>query len=348
MTLLCDKHRLIVSPTLAPAQVGEDSVWFDGRDRSADAILTIGLINNMQDAALVATERQFLRLLTAAAGYHRIHFHCFSLPSIKRSHSAKSRVARQYSDIADLGRLHIDGLIVTGSEPSAATLPEEPFWREFTEIVDWAKSNTRSTIFSCLAAHAAVLHLDNIERRQLGTKCSGVQDCFKVSGHWLTDDLPSPVKVAHSRLNEVRANDLARSGYQLVTHSPEAGVDIFARQIGSHFIFFQGHPEYEALSLEREYLRDISRFLAGEHDAYPPMPTRYFDSETEKRLLGFERFATVERRPALSAALPARTLRQELATAAAATDIFRNWLGYLSNGMRAGVPPTPLQALAKE
>lgn len=337
MTLLCDKHRLIVSPTLAPAQVGEDSVWFDGRDRSADGILTIGLINNMQDAALVATERQFLRLLTAAAGYHRIHFHCFSLPSVKRSHSAKSRVAEQYSDIGDLDRLHIDGLIVTGAEPSAATLPEEPFWREFTEIVDWSRSNTRSTIFSCLGAHAAVLHLDNIERRQLGTKCSGVQDCFKVCGHWLTSNLPSALKIAHSRHNELRWGDLESRGYQLLTYSPQCGVDIFAKTVGSEFIFFQGHPEFEALSLEREYLRDISRFLSRERDTCPAIPTGYFDTETEERLGRFARLAKVERRPALSAALPARTLRQENVTAGTAVDIFRNWLGYLSDGM----PATP-------
>jgi homoserine O-succinyltransferase len=342
MTLLCDRHRLIVSPTLAPAQASGHGMWFDGRDRSADDTLTIGLINNMQDGALAATERQFLRLLTTAAGHHRIHFHCFSLPSVERSHPTKSRLARVYSDIADLDRLHIDGMIVTGAEPSAATLPEEPFWRELTEIVDWARSNTRSTIFSCLAAHAAVLHLDDIERRQLGTKCSGVQDCFKVSSHWLTRGLPSPVKVAHSRLNEVRASDLVRSGYQLVTHSPDAGVDIFARQMGSHFIFFQGHPEYEALSLEREYLRDISRFLGRERDTYPAIPTGYFDTETEDRLGRFARLAKVERRPALSDALPERRLRDETVTAAAAVDIFRNWLDHLSNGMRAGVPLTPL------
>jgi homoserine O-succinyltransferase len=341
MTLLFDRHRLIVSPALAPMQPHEADA-FDNRRRAADDILTIGLINNMPDAALQATERQFMRLLTAAAGHNRIHFHCFSLPSVKRSHSAKCRVDQHYTDIADIGRLHIDGLIVTGAEPSAAILPDELFWRDLTDIVDWAKTNTRSAIFSCLAAHAAVLHLDGIERRRLQTKCLGIYDCFKVSSHWLADDLPSPVKVPHSRINELRANDLVTRGYQLLTHAPEAGVDIFARQVGSHFIFFQGHPEYEALSLEREYLRDISRFLAGERDTYPAMPTGYFDTETEKRLVGFERLATVERRPALSAALPERRLRQEIATAAAATDIFRNWLGYLSNGMRAALPLTPL------
>jgi homoserine O-succinyltransferase len=336
MTVLLDKRRLIVSPGLAPAQLRQEDKF--GRPQHADVDLTIGLINNMPDAALQATERQFMRLLRQAAGDIRIDFHCFSPPSVRRAQTAQWRVEKQYTDIADLGRLHIDGLIVTGAEPNAATLSHEPFWRDLTEIVDWAETNTRSTIWSCLAAHAVVLHLDGIERRRLGAKCSGVYDCAKVTEHWLTQDIPSPLRVSHSRLNELRASDLTARGYQVLTQSRDAGVDIFARQLRSQFLFFQGHPEYDALSLEREYLRDVSRFLAGERDSYPAIPSGYFDRETEDNLAAFERRARVERRPALSAELPDRTLRSDIATGAAATAIFRNWLGYLSLGARATLP----------
>jgi homoserine O-succinyltransferase/O-acetyltransferase len=335
MTLLFDKHRL-VSPGLAPTQPPEAGEF--GHPQNAGTVLTIGLVNNMPDAALQATERQFTRLLKAGAGHNSIHFHCFSLPSVHRSQAAKWRVDHQYTDIADLGRLQIDGLIVTGAEPNAAMLPEEPFWQELTDLIDWAETNTRSTIWSCLAAHAAVLHLDGIERRRLTTKCSGIYDCDKVIDHWLTQDISSPLKVSHSRLNELRANDLTAQGYQLLTHSPEAGVDIFAKELRSQFLFFQGHPEYDALSLEREYLRDISRFLAGERDIYPSLPAGYFDAETERSLADFERRACAERRPALSAEVPGRNLRQDITAGAAANAIFANWLGFLSEGARAALP----------
>jgi homoserine O-succinyltransferase len=335
MTLLLEKRRLIVSPGLAPAQLRREDKF--GRPRHADVDLTIGLVNNMPDAALQATERQFMRLLRQAAGDIRIDFHCFSLPSVRRSQTARWRVEKQYTDIADLDRLQIDGLIVTGAEPGTATLPEEPFWQELTGMIDWAQTGTRSTIWSCLAAHAAVLHLDGIERRRLETKCSGVYDCAKVADNWLTQDLPSPLKISHSRLNELRADDLAARGYQLLTQSREAGVDIFAKQLGSQFVFFQGHPEYDALSLEREYLRDIARFLAGERDNYPAVPAFYFDAETEHRLAIFQRRASAERRPALSAELPDRTLRQDVAAGTAAVALFRNWLGYLSSGARTAL-----------
>ena len=333
MTVLLEKRRLIVSPGLVPEQRRREDKF--GHPQNVEADLTIGLVNNMPDAALKATERQFMRLLRQSAGNVRIDFHCFSLPSVRRSQSAEGRVGGQYTDIAEIDRLDVDGLIVTGAEPNAATLPQETFWRELTDIADWAKDNTRSTIWSCLAAHAAVLHLDGIERHPLETKCSGIYDCVGVAHHWLTDRLSSPFKVAHSRLNEVRADDLAARGYQLLSHTPRGSVDSFAKNFGSQFIFFQGHPEYEELSLEREYLRDISRFLAGERDSYPGIPSGYFDAETEQRLAAFAVRAQTERRPTLSTELPDRTLRQDIATDAAATVMFSNWIGFLFESARA-------------
>ena len=339
MTVLLERRRLIVSPGLAPTQLRREDIF--GHPQHADVDLTIGLVNNMPDAALQATERQFMRLLRQATGNVRIDLHCFSLPSVHRSQTAKWRVDRQYTDVADLGRLKFDGLIVTGAEPHAATLPEEPFWRDLTDIIDWAETNTRSTIWSCLAAHAAVLHLDGIERHRLADKCSGIYDCAKMTDNWLTADLPSLLKISHSRFNELRASDLALKGYRVLTQSREAGVDIFVKELRSQFVFFQGHPEYDALSLEREYLRDISRYLAGERDGYPAVPAGYFDTETENRLARFAGRAVVERRPALSAELPDRTLRQDIAAGAAATGIFRNWLRFLSDDSRAMLQPPP-------
>jgi homoserine O-succinyltransferase/O-acetyltransferase len=337
MTLLFDKYRLIASPALAPTQPRE-AHEFDCSATAADRVLTIGLVNNMPDPALAATERQFVRLLNAASGNNLVHFHCFSLPSVPRSELTQRRVERQYTDIDDLGRLHIDGLIVTGAEPNAASLRDETFWRDLTGIIDWANANTRSTIWSCLAAHAAVLHLDGIERQRLAAKCSGVYDCAKAGSHWLTNKLPSPIRIPHSRLNGLRESDLTGRGYQLLTSSAEAGVDIFARQLQSNFIFFQGHPEYDTLSLQREYLRDILRYLAGERQDYPGIPAGYFDAATENSLAGFQARASVKRQPALMAELPDLRIRADVAAESAATQIFRNWLGYLADTAR---PPAP-------
>jgi homoserine O-succinyltransferase len=336
MTTLFDKHRLIVSPTLAPAQP-RDEGQFERRPGSHHATLTIGLINNMPDAALQATERQFTRLLQAATPDRQIRLHCFSLPSVERSPRARQLMAGRYTDITDLDRLKFDGLIVTGAEPNAASLTEEPFWQDLTAVIDWAQANTRSTIWSCLAAHAAVLHLDGIERRRLDVKCSGVYDCARVAEHWLMKGIASPLKVSHSRLNTLRGADLTDRGYQLLTLSPEAGVDIFVKKLHSQFIFFQGYPEYDAVSLQREYLRDITRFLSRQRDGFPAFPAGYFTAETETRLAGYEAQASIERTLPLSIELPLLTLRRDLATGVAAAAIFRNWLQYLSEGVQLTV-----------
>ena len=325
MTLLFDRRRSIASPALVPAGSGADR-------RAGDPIeLTIGLINNMPDSALRATERQFARLIETAAPPHvRIHFHCFALRSIVRSPAAQAHIATAYMDIAELEGLSIDGLIVTGAEPIADDLNDEPYWQELAAIVDWAKTNTRSTIWSCLAAHAAVLHLDGIRRQRLGAKCSGVYDCTKAADDLMTQNIRSALKVSHSRLNAVDEQDLVRSGYRVLTRSDQVGVDVFAREMPSRFIFFQGHPEYDALSLQREYMRDLARFLAGERDDYPAVPANYFDATTEARLVEFEKRAKAWREPTLAAELPGLTLRGDIAAGVAAGVIFRNWLGFLA------------------
>jgi homoserine O-succinyltransferase len=322
MSVLIAWDQGIASPALVPAE-GDLA-----RDH-AGAELTIGLINNMPDTALKATERQFMKLLQAAAGPRRIRFHCFSLPSVKRSPEAAWHVESEYTDLSDLKRQKFDGLIVTGAEPVAPELDQEPYWQDLTELIDWAKTNTRSTIWSCLAAHAAVLHLDRVERQRLPSKCHGIFDCAAVTTDPLTREAPAPLKVSHSRLNEVTESDLTQAGYQVLTLSARAGVDVFVRQYDSRFVFFQGHPEYDALSLQREYLRDIGRFLAREREIYPHLPVSYFDAATEEKLTRFEKRARHQRHPALTNELPALTLRTDIAAGSAAAALFGNWLQYL-------------------
>jgi homoserine O-succinyltransferase/O-acetyltransferase len=323
MSILIDRDQGISSPALVPAEL-------DLARDPGGVELTIGLINNMPDPALKATERQFMKLLQAAAGPRRIRFHCFSLPSVTRSPEAKWHVESEYSDLSDLRRQKFDGLIVTGAEPVAPELDQEPYWRDLTELIDWARINTRSTIWSCLAAHAAVLHLDRIERRRLPAKCHGIFDCDMVTGDSLTRSAPAPLKISHSRLNEIAERDLVQAGYQVLTRSAEAGVDIFVRQYASRFVFFQGHPEYDALSLQREYLRDIGRYLAREREVYPAVPVSYFDAATEERLARFEKRARHQRHPALTNELPALNLRADIAAGTAAAALFRNWLQCLA------------------
>ena len=114
----------------------------------------IGLVNNMSDSALQATERQFLALLEAASNGMMVCLTPYALPEVPRSDSGRSHVSSYFS-VNDLWDKSLDGLIVTGMEPCAVNLAEEPYWPSFTRLVDWAEESTASSIWSCLAAHAA-------------------------------------------------------------------------------------------------------------------------------------------------------------------------------------------------
>ncbi len=126
------------------------------------------------------------------------------------------------------------------------------------------------------------------------------------------------------------AGRCAGGGYKIFTRSNAAGVDAFAKQDGSFFLFFQGHTEYEADTLLREYRRDVARFLAGEREHYPQMPLGYFNDHAAAAGQAFQTRALCDRRGELIAEFPksgpeggAADRRPAIAGGAAAPDLAR-------------------------
>jgi homoserine O-succinyltransferase/O-acetyltransferase len=304
--------------------------------------LAIGLINNMPDAAMEATVRQFAALLGSAAPQAVIQLKLFSMPGVPSSDWRQQHLSAYYSDFRELWSTPLDGLIVTGTEPRAADLSTEPYWTDLAKVVDWAEENTTATVWSCLAAHAAVLHIDGIRRSPLHEKCFGLFEHMRTSDHWLLEGLSSPILTPHSRWNEISEEALVSSGYRVLSKSTAAGVDIFVREHRSLFLFFQGHPEYEADALAREYRRDVGRFLRGERDSYPDLPKQYFDPAATDMLNAFRARALIDRREELLSAFPTEhafsnapdTWRSQ------AIHIYGNWLSYVTERKALGkVPP---------
>jgi homoserine O-succinyltransferase len=295
----------------------------------------IGLINNMPGAALEATERQFCRLLGAAADGIEVRVSLFALPRVPRSSEASIHIDRCYSKFNSLWSSHLDGLIVTGAEPLAPGLKNEPYWKDLSAVLQWAERNTSSSIWSCLAAHAAVLQIDGIERCPLREKHFGIFEYRKVSDNPLTARLTGGVaervRMPHSRWNDLPGNALKACGYQVLTQSKDAGIDAFVKQRKSLFVFFQGHPEYDADSLLLEYRRDIRRFLRRERDCYPSMPHGLIDAETARRFTAVRERALSDRREDVLGEFPATFLSAKLQNIwrPAAVNLYRNWLRYL-------------------
>ncbi len=311
-------------------------------DRAASALafrstncLTIGLVNNMPDAAFAATERQFADLLRAATADVVVRLQLFALPEVPRGEKLRVEMAGRYRDARMLWDAPLDGLIVTGTEPRAASLKDEPYWATLATVIDGARRHTASTVWSCLAAHAAVLHLDGIERCRLARKMFGVFECRMAEPHPMTQHIRNPLIVPHSRHNDLPEAALAACGYKILSRSAVAGVDAFARHDRSYFLFFQGHPEYESATLLREYRRDIGRFLKGEREDYPAPPESFFDEETTALVTAFRERALADRRAELIDSFPMRALEAGLEVTCpsswrpSAIGVYERWIAFL-------------------
>jgi homoserine O-succinyltransferase len=298
---------------------------------SARAPIVIGLVNNMPDGALKTTERQFKELLGAAAGTIAIRVRLFSLPETARAQESRAYLDENYENFDNLWTSRLDGLIVSGTEPRTPVLSDEPYWHTLTQLVDWAEDHTISTVWSCLAAHAAVYHLDGISRQKFSEKLSGVFDTAKVTDHGILTDTPVAWCIPHSRSNDLPEAALIAAGYEMLSRSPVAGADMFMKQRKSLFLFLQGHPEYDQGSLLREYQRDVGRYLRSEKDAYPQMPRDYFDAASAAAMLRFRAHALARRSPDLLADFPAVNVEGKSARAwrAPAVRIYANWLSLL-------------------
>jgi homoserine O-succinyltransferase len=299
----------------------------------ADAkCIHIGLVNNMPNSALEATERQFRTLLCEAAEGIAVRLWLFAIPEVPRSDKARRRIGTFYSSIGALWDIRLDGLIVTGAEPVARNLMEEPFWASLAQLIDWAEHNTHSSVWSCLAAHAAVLRMDGIGRRPFGDKLFGVFECAKRSDHLLTADVPSRFWTPHSRWNDIPEDALSACGYCVLTRLKDGIVDAFVKQGKNLFVFFQGHPEYDADFLLLEYRRDIRRFLSRERELYPSMPQGYFDEDTAAALTVLRARAVADRCEQSFANFPASMQAASVRSTwrPEAVRFYRNWLGYLS------------------
>ncbi len=301
---------------------------------SPSAHLNIALINNMPDAALEDTELQFFDLLDDASGDLLIYLKLYSLSGIPRTDRGQRHLNSFYYSLDELWQNQFDGVIITGTEPREPDLRDEPYWRVLAKVFDWAERNTTGAILSCLAAHASVLHGDGIGRHKLPDKQFGVFELTKAFSHPVLDGTGETMRFPHSRWNEVRADELTEAGYTVLTMSADGGVDTFLKKKKrSLFLHFQGHPEYGAHTLLKEYRRDIKRFTRGERETYPTMPKGYFDAPSARLVAEFRDLVVSDRREELMEGFPDDALAGTLQKTwhATALAIYRNWLHLISN-----------------
>ncbi len=293
--------------------------------------LHIGFLNMMPDAALKVTEQQFMRLVGSSNQIAQFFVHLFSIPGLSRDVKTQEYIEEFYISFDQVKKEGLDALIITGANVANPDLEEEPFWDPLQEVIDWAKANVTSVLCSCLATHAIVKALHHIDRQPLENKRWGVYSHkIQYPDHPLLRDINTRFDVPHSRNNDISRAQLEAANFKILVDSDDGGVHMAVSPDQFRMVYLQGHPEYDRISLLKEYKREVFRFISGERDTYPPHPENYFDDkaaliadEYHKKII--ETRATVKTAPEF----PEKEMEPHLDNTWRDTGkaIFNNWLG---------------------
>ncbi|WP_428355216.1 homoserine O-succinyltransferase MetA [Methyloprofundus sp.] len=310
---------------------GEDILNPDRATHQHIRELHIGFLNIMPDAALEATERQFFRLIGACNQIAQFHVHPFTIKGLPRGAEAQTHIDQYYETFEQLKQDGLDALIISGANVTHEHLQDEDFWQPLTEVFEWAKQNVTSTLCSCLATHALIQYCYGIERTRLPAKRWGVY-AHKVIDrkHPLIAEINTRFDVPHSRFNEVFQQDLQQHGVKTLVSSSEAGVHLAVSPDGFRIVYFQGHPEYDAISLMKEYKREVMRFINQQTEHYPPFPEHYFNAEIQAVFNTFaEQVKNTQKNNQPAPLFPEQDIEALLDNTwrDTARAVFNNWLG---------------------
>lgn len=292
--------------------------------------LHIGLLNMMPDAALGATERQFFRLVGESNQIAQFYMHPFTVRELARGPEATAYIDKYYDSFDELKKQGLDALIISGANVTQPDLALEPFWEPLIEVIDWAYDNVTSTLCSCLATHAVLQFRYGQKRRPLGFKRWGVYSHRVVDRkHPLVNGVNTRFGVPHSRFNQIDRAQFDAAGLHVLAES-EQGVHLAVSPDLFRIVFFQGHPEYDIISLLKEYKREVTRFANGEIEDYPPFPENYFTLQSEA-ILGEHKDRVITAR---LAGKPIPELPEELIAVSldntwhdSAEAVINNWIG---------------------
>ncbi len=188
--------------------------------------------------------------------------------------TSASHLNKFYVTFPEIRKKHFDGMIITGAPVENMEFEEVNYWDELTKIMEWSKTHVTSTMHLCWGAQARlILSLRNPEApdekeafRYLYPEGAGQAGSAPES----FDDY---FKCPHSRYTEVREEAILKHPeLRILAKSDEAGVFLVMNQDGSQ-IFVQGHPEYDRMTLNNEYHRDLNKGLN------PALPLHYYEHD---------------------------------------------------------------------
>ena len=230
--------------------------------------IKIGLLNLMP--LKEDTELQLLRSLSNTPLQVDVVF--VTVSSHQSKNTPTSHLNKFYQKFCEIKHENFDGFIITGAPVEQMPFEEVDYWEELKEIMEWSKTHVTSTLHSCWGAQAGLYYHYGIPKYQRAKKLSGIyRHRLLARGVPLVRGFDDYFNAPHSRYTEVRREDILKHPeLEILAESDEAGIFLVVSRDGRQ-VFIQGHPEYDRMTPNNEYHRDVNKGLD------PELPCNYYE-----------------------------------------------------------------------
>ena len=223
------------------------------------------------------TELQLLRSLANTPLQVNISF--IRTGTYESKNVAQKHLERFYTTFEEIKHRRFDGMIITGAPVEKLDFEEVEYWEELTKIMDWSEKNVTSTLHICWGAQAGLYYRYGVHKFDLPKKLSGIYEHYPIHKKTpLVRGFDDTFNVPQSRYTGVSKEDIvANNLLEIVSESEETGPYLIIAEEGKN-IFVTGHPEYDTLTLDQEYKRDLDKGID------PEIPCNYYpDNDPTKK-----------------------------------------------------------------
>ena len=277
----------IQSDLPAKAELEEENIFVMDENRAISQnirpleIIVLNLMPIKQDTGL-----QLLRGLSNTPLQIDVTF--LQMSSHVSKNTSASHIKKFYQTFEEIKNNNYDGMIITGAPVEKLEFEEVNYWDELITVMEWSKKHVTSTIHICWGAQAGLYYHYGIKKELLPKKLSGVYKHRVMNRKEpLVRGFDDVFMAPHSRYTQAsRQQILDNPRLKVLADSDEAGIYIVLGDGGKE-IFVMGHPEYDRLTLDQEYKRDIDKGIE------PDLPVNYYpdDDCNRKPLLSWRSHA---------------------------------------------------------
>uniref|UniRef100_UPI00402666D2 homoserine O-acetyltransferase MetA n=1 Tax=Lachnospira eligens TaxID=39485 RepID=UPI00402666D2 len=263
----------IQSDLPAKAELEEENIFVMDENRAISQnirpleIIVLNLMPIKQD-----TELQLLRGLSNTPLQIDVTF--LQMSSHVSKNTSASHIKKFYQTFEEIKNNNYDGMIITGAPVEKLEFEEVNYWDELITVMEWSKKHVTSTIHICWGAQAGLYYHYGIKKELLSKKLSGVYKHRVMNRKEpLVRGFDDVFMAPHSRYTQAsRQQILDNPRLKVLADSDEAGIYIVLGDSGKE-IFVMGHPEYDRLTLDQEYKRDIDKGIE------PELPVNYYPDD---------------------------------------------------------------------